>query len=509
MAKYDALDHRFGELALEIGGRLQHGPSERLIATAFRQELEAQLPLFDALSRVDLAHSLVMMENGIIPKPDSYGLLKWLIRLSSWPDDFRPDPVCGDLYTNREAWLRRQTESAKWLGAGRARREAITTAFVIKQRELLLQLNDALTAMIRNLLDRAEQSRQDPMPDYTYWLSAQPTSFGHYLLGFAYPVLRDMQRLQALFARLNLSPAGCGSSNGSRLPQARTRLAELLGFDGVVSHARDAMWQADLPIETVAMLTIILINLDRLAEDLQIFATEEFGLISLDDGHARASKIMPQKKNPFALAHIRGLANNLIGTLSGTAAMGRTATGQVDNRLSLYGSLPELINRVSGAVELMAEVVSTMDFDREQARRRLEHSFAAATDLAEVIVLETGLSFREAHKLVGELVSRHLQEGGFNNLSTAEIAECADALGKTIALSDCALQQALDPEAALAARRDIGGAAPEAMSHMLSECRQTLRLEEQWRNDRQQRLDAAQVRLEHTVQAYLASEIES
>ena len=510
MASYDSLDNRFSEQALEIGGRLQQGPSQRLIDTAFRQELEFQLPLFDALSRVDLAHSLVMTENGIIPKPDAYELLKWLIRLSTWPDDFRPEPACGDLYTNREAWLNRQTKAAAWLGAGRARREAITTAFVIKQRELMLVLGQALADFVQTLLLRAEQSQQSLMADFTYWQSAQPTSFGHYLLGFAYPALRDMQRLQALYLRLNQSPAGCGSSNGSRLPQARQRLAELLGFDNVISHARDAMWQADLPIEAASMLAAIVINLDRLAEDLQIFSSSEFGLVELADGHARASKIMPQKKNPFALTYIRGLANSLIGTLTSTAAMGRTSTGQPDNRLTLYGLIPQSIADITDALSLLSEVISAMDFNSEQAGNKLEHSFATATELAEILVLESGLSFREAHQLVGSLVNHHLSRGDFKTLTTTEIAECGLSLfGKLIELPEAALAQAIDPATAITARRDIGGASQGSMTAMLGECRSVLKQAEQWLKERQQRLDTAQVHLEHAIQACLASEIGS
>ncbi len=105
-------------------------------------------------------------------------------------------------------------------------------------------------------------------------------------------------------------------------------------------HARDAMWQADLPIEAAAVLTAVLVNLDRLAEDLQIYATEEFALVELDDRHTRASKIMPQKKNPFALTHVRGVASTMIGTLAASAAASRTPSGQPDNRLPLYGMIP-------------------------------------------------------------------------------------------------------------------------------------------------------------------------
>lgn len=490
--------------ALEIGARLTNGPSQLLIETAFRQELEHQLPLFDTLSQVDLAHSLVLIENGIMPKAAGLALLQSLLQLKNQPSDFSPDPANGDLYTNREVWLMNKTPAAAWLGAGRARREAITTAFTIKVRETLLALTETLTDFAASLLSKAEQHQTSLMPDYTYLQAAQPTSFGHYLLGFAYPVLRDIQRIQQTYLRLNLSPSGCGSSNGSRLPQSRSRLAELLGFDGLVTHARDAMWQADLMIEIAAVATAIMVNLDRLAEDLQIFATEEFGLLELDDAHARASKIMPQKKNPFALTHIRGLANSMIGTLVGSAALGRTPSGQPDNRLALYGLMPKALADTHNAVALMNEVVALMQFNTQHARAKLYHGFVMATDLAEALVLKTGLPFRDAHRLVGQLVRRHLSDGKLRTLTPKELADgAAELLGQRIDLSAEQLEQALQPEAALEARRETGGAALAAMSEMISQCRQDLIQADTWLRERQQRLTQADMLLERSIQYVL------
>ncbi|MGZ8975714.1 2-phosphosulfolactate phosphatase XcbC [Methylomagnum sp.] len=490
--------------ALEVGARLERGPSARLIQTAFRRELADQLPLFDAMGRVDLAHTLVMLEAGIIPPEPGRELLAALLELRERPGDFQPDPARGDLYTNREAWLAERTAAVGWLGAGRARREATTTAFHIKVREDLLHLADALAAFGHTLTRRARQFRDALMPDYTYLQAAQPTRFGHYLLGFAYPILRDLARLRALYGRINRSPAGCGSTNGSRLPQDRERLAELLGFEWLAVHARDAMWQADLPIETAAVLTAILVNLDRLAEDLQIFSTEEFGLVELDDGHARASKIMPQKKNPFALTHIRGLANAMLGTLTASAVAGRTPSGQPDNRLALYGSMPRAVADTRDTVDLMAEVVDLLRFDEARGRARLADGTALATDLAEVLVLECGLDFRRAHRLVGHLVRQGLAAGdGLHRLTPEALAATAEAvLGQRIELAGPKLRAALDPEAAIAARTGPGGAAPDAMAAMLDECGRGFAEGGAWADGCRGRLEMAEKSLSRAVEAY-------
>src|SRR5262249_9815222 len=150
--------------------------------------------------------------------------------------------------------------------------------------------------LVAAALDLAEVQRNTLFPDYTYLQPAQPTTFGHYLLTFVAPAVRDLDRTRAAFANANASPAASGSVNGSRLPLARARLAARLGFDSVIPHTRDAMWQPDGPIEIGALLAAALVNLDRLAEDLQLFATAEFGILELADRHTRTSVIMPQKK---------------------------------------------------------------------------------------------------------------------------------------------------------------------------------------------------------------------
>ena len=335
---------------LEIGTRLKAAPSDRLINSAFAAELSHQACLFETMGLVDIAQTLVAIELHIIPKTEGYQLLAQLLELQKKPNTFVMMPARGDIYTNREAWLAERTDTTGWLGAGRARREATTTAFILVMRHTLVEFTEMLIDLILMMTQLAERHKLSIMPDYTYLQAAQPTTFGHYLLGFTYPLLRDLERLQSLLTRLNFSPMGCGSTNGSRLLQGRQQLADLLGFNGLISHARDAMWQADLFIEATFILTTCSINISRLAEDLQVYSTQEFALVELDDRHARASKIMPQKKNPFALTHIRGVANKMIGVLASVTAASRTPSGQPDNRLIIYGELPEAIQTVNNAV---------------------------------------------------------------------------------------------------------------------------------------------------------------
>jgi argininosuccinate lyase len=468
--------------ALEVGGRLAAPPAAQLVASAFAEELRHQRGLGEAMGLVDLAYALALTEAGTLPRPAGRELLRALLELHENPALLQPRPELGDLYTNREAWLMARTEATGWLGAGRARREATTTALHLVVCERVLGLARALVGTGRQMASLAQMHRATLMADYTYLQAGQPTSFGHYLLGFVWPLLRDLQRAQAYFERCHRSPAGCGSTNGSRLAPDRHRLAELLGFDGCVEHARDAMWQADAPIEGLAVVVAALVNLDRLAEDLMVFHSVEFAVVELDDGAARASKVMPQKKNPYALAYVRAAANQAIGMQAALAASGRTPSGQMDNRLLAYGELPRALELASAAAELLRVALSGLTVAPAGAARTLQRSFVLATDLAESLVLEGGLDFRAAHKVVGRLArTLHEQDRAAGTLTPDEVEQAiAAVLGRRVAVSAALLAQALDPVAAVAARRGAGGAAAAPMTDMLAACDRALQAAQQW-----------------------------
>ena len=462
------------EQVLEIGTRLKNPPSHRMVESAFTAELSHQVQLFEAIGLVDIAHTLIAIELGTIPKSQGHLLLTQLLALQTKPPSFVMTPDRGDIYTNREAWLAERTEAVGWLGAGRARREATTTAFILVLRQTLVEFIETLVMLATTTVDKAGQHSLSIMPDYTYLQAAQPTTFGHYLLGFTYPLLRDLDRLKAFLERLNLSPMGCGSTNGSRLLQGRQSLADLLGFEGLIPHARDAMWQADLFIEATSILTTCSINISRLAEDLQVYSTQEFALVELDDRHARASKIMPQKKNPFALTHIRGVANKMIGMMTMVTASARTPSGQPDNRLLIYGELPDAMQTVNNAASLMTEVLEDITFNAERGMALVASGWVMSTDLAEVLVVECGLDFRKAHQLVAFLASEHHGKS-IMALDHKTVMQSAErVIGHSITLTEQQLKSALDVTIAIQARTEPGGTAIESMSFMVAECRQNL-----------------------------------
>lgn len=490
---------------LEIGGRLAFTPGAELASRAFAQELRHQAVLAGAIGLVDLAYVLALAESKMVPREAGRALLAHLLDLHEHPQHLILDPTLGDLYTNREAWLAARTPSAVWLGTGRARREATTTAFHLAVCERVRTLARALGELGAEMLELADGHREFLIADYTYLQAGQPTTFGHYVLGFVGPLLRDLQRARSFHAAFNRSPAGSGSTNGSSLAPDRERIADLLGFDGLVAHMRDAMWQADGPIEGMALVVAVLVNLDRLAEDLMIFASAEFGIVELADEHSRASKIMPQKKNPFALAYIRGAANEAIGLQAALAASGRTPSGQVDNRMLAYGELPRALDLATGAVELTRVTLSGLTLDQENAAHTLERTFVLATDLAEVLIRKVGLDPRSAHRVVGRL-SRQLHEAGQTpvSITAKDVADAARAVtGRNVVLDDSSLASALDPRVAIAARTGKGGAADASMSLLLESAQQQLEVFSEWTKESSARAARSQEDLVLAVHEFI------
>ena len=490
------------EDALEIGARLLEPPSPAMVKTAFAAELGEGRALAAELGLADLAHTVMSIETGIVPPGPGGALLKALLELQSKPEMLPGDPELGNLYTNREAWLSERTDAAGWLGSGRARREANTVAYLLAVRARLLELTGAAVELGRALAQRALELKDTLVPDYTYLRAAQPTSLGHTLLATAYGVLRDLGRLRALHQRLDQCPAGCGSANGSRLPQDRRRLSELLGFGTVCEHARDAMWQADVALEAAAVVTAAMVNANRLAEDLLFFGAEEVGLVELADSHSRASRILPQKRNPYALTHVRAIAHRALGAQTAVASAGRTPSGQIDSRLVAYAEVPNTFRAADGALRLLAEVVHSLRANGERGAALLASGQTFATDLAEVLVLEGGLDYRSAHRAVGTLL-RELPPGGGRGAVTAErLGSVASRLaGRPIHVSARAVASALDPRQAVLERSGPGGASPEEVQAMAWRCQSALEEYDAWRLKTAQRALGAERRLLECAQS--------
>lgn len=491
-----------------VGGRLLEGSGAQLIHSAHRLELQSAGALLPSMILADLAHILVLLDHDLVPQEPGRRLLAALLQLRQaglagtpsgvgepGPDDgLVPDPALGDLPMNREAWLRaRVGVAAGYLLVGRPRREAVTVAFHLAMRDRILALADTLDLLQRSLVDLAAGHLRTLAVDYTYWQPAQATTLAHSLLAYVYPLGREVDRLRAVFGRTNLSPAGAGCTNGAGIPIDRAVLARLLGFDGIILHSRDAYWQPDLALELTSIAASTGLALDRLAEDLQIWTTREFGFVELADRAARASLAMPQKKNPYALIFVRGAATRLLGRLAGAGALAKAASGQPDQRIFAQDEVPAALELAEQSAALLIEVIAGVRFDRDRLAAAARRGYLAGNDLAERIMYRNDLPFGEAHRIVGAAVRRALEAGRDSDGIDAATLDAAalEVHGVPLGLSDAEVREALDPEAAVARRTGIGGAAPASVRGLLAERRRALRRQRAWVESRRAAIDRA------------------
>jgi len=455
---------------LDAGGRLAKPPAKELVR-AFGHELEYAQFLFDGISYADIAHTLMLIEQGIAPEGEGGELLGELVDMHQRGlDGLDLDAKWGDLYNNRDAELQaRIGDKAGWLHAGRARREALTLAWLIHLRSAVAELLERSVASIRRIAGVCRENEASLMPDFTYLQHAHPTTLGHYLLGFVFPLLRDAERLSAEWDRLNQSPAGSASTNGSRLPLDRERMRQLLGFATLNLHNRDAMWRSDVPINLMATLVSATTTVSKLAEELQIWCTEEFGFVDLADEHCRTSVIMPNKKNPYALTFLRGQAREMDGQLVSVITTNQTASGQIDNRNTSYNLLPKAVMATGDAVTLLADVLCGASFDLERMAAQAE-GFTFATELTDLLLEREQVDSRRAHEVVGAVVAA-VAQGPVDEKTLAKALANAfsSAIGRPLQADASELWAQLAPRAIVEGRRGEGSCGSASMNEMFEQ----------------------------------------
>jgi argininosuccinate lyase len=446
-------------------------PAPELIGAGFAYESDGAAALHDGLNLADLAHVLDLLDRGIIPRPAAVALLRVVLDAASL-EAIGYDPRDGEPYNSRErAFAARIGPAAGWLHAGRPRREATRLAFRLHLRRRTAHVVLAAAHLATVLARRADDYRDTLFPDQTYLQQAQPSSVGHYLLSFAYPMIRDGRRLLGVIDWLNGSPAGAGCVNGTRLQRDRNAMATRLGFDSVIVNTRDAMWQVDGLVQLVSTLASVALTQSSLAEDLEIWASSEFDYVDLADEYTRASVLMPQKRNPYSLSMIRGTTGVLIGHVTGMLAVQKSPSARSDNLIFAYGEIPGALEHARRITELTAGVVGSLTVNEARLREELATGFSQSTDVAEQVMLSCAVDYRTAYQIVGAAVRRlSAERRSASHLTPMLLDEVAiEQLGRPLAMDAATLADALDPRAIVATRVATGGAAPEPMSAMLSE----------------------------------------
>ncbi|WP_433786367.1 argininosuccinate lyase [Actinomycetospora sp. CA-101289] len=455
--------------------RREEGPpraaaARELVDSGFTLE-NADAPfLHRGLNLADMGHVLDLARRGLVPDEARRTLLGLLLEADATPaEEFPYDPELGEPYNSREAYfVARVGDVAGWLHAGRPRREAVRIALRLHVRRQITELVAEAARFGLAAVARAEEHAETVMPDQTYLQHAQPSTFAHYLLSFVYSTLRDGRRLLDELDWVDASPGGAGCVNGTRLLDDREFIAETLGFADVIEHTRDAMWQVDGLIAVLATSSSLLTNLCKLAEDLEIWSSSEFDYVDLDDGYTRASVLMPQKRNPYALSIIRGASGVLIGRLSGFLAVTKSPSARSDNLIYAYGEVPRALDLTLRIVRLATGVVRTLRVNTGRLAEEVRGGYTQATDLAEYLVQACDVDYRTAYVIVGRTVRAASRAGVPGVAITGDMIDEAavEHRGTPLGMAGRDLSAVLDPWQIVLSRGARGGASPEALGRM-------------------------------------------
>jgi argininosuccinate lyase len=484
---------------VSIRERVKKPPSQTMIDSYYRPSMaRAYQYHFDIEIWIHLAHCLMLDRQAIIGRPDAREIMRALLGLQAkGVEALGVDYTLEDLYTYVERFLTKTLgpEVGGRLHTGRSRNDLHVTTWRMTLRGLTLEVLTSLLELRRVILAQAARYAETVMPGYTHWQHAQPVTLGYYLLAFADVLERDFARTIAAYRRTNHSPLGAGALTTTAFPLDRHYTAAALGFAGLMEIAYDGVASRDDAHETASALAIMMTNVSRLAVDLQAWSTMEYRFIELGDQHCSVSSIMPQKKNPAALEHLKAEAGQVTGYLMATLSCSKnTAFADVSDGVSAVNDpVTSAAVKTHRGLRLMADVLDAITVSPERMLHFAEIGFGTATELADVIVRETGLSFRMAHNVVATVVAEAIEAGRVATDITADDLDGAaqTLFGRTLGVSAEAVRAALDPTENVRRRTVTGGPAPENMRSMLAEREANLARDREETERQSQRLTAA------------------
>lgn len=459
-------------------------------------------------NQVDLAHTVMLAEQGILPRDVASAILKGLLELRDMaPSEIPMDPIKGSFLLQVEAFLfsRMGEDIGGQMHTGRSRIDQGTTVRRLYERNRLLDVVERLNLFRAALIDKAARHTRTIMPGYTHMQQAQPWVFGHYLLSIATRLTEDFERLTQTFDRVNLNPLGAVGLAGTSWPLDRNRTTELLGFGAVLENSklgREAFYAAD----AIAALSFVMATLNDLATDLHIWSSSEFGFVESDDAYCGTSSIFPQKKNPAGLETVKKAAGGSVTWLASALATFRSE-GTGDQAMRDLPLIDDALETTEGMLDLLTGIIATLIVHEARMREGLQGSWCTASNLADVIVRGTGLSFRQVHHVVARLVRICMSEGVPPSAVTAELLDRAarETIGKTIAIEEEALRRALDPEVFVETRITAGSVSPAEVDRMLGLARDRLVHDDAWLAGERTHLATAAERLESAIDALIAA----
>ncbi len=439
------------------GGRFSSGPD------AIMETIGASIDFDWHLYRQDIAaskaHAQMLARQGIIAADDAdrivHGLDTILSEIGEGRFEFKR--ALEDIHMNIESRLAELIgPAAGRLHTARSRNDQVATDFKLWMRERIDDIDALLADLQRALAEKALEHAGTVMPGFTHLQSAQPVTFGHHMLAYVEMAARDRGRFQDAQARLNEMPLGSAALAGTPFPIDRDMTAEALGFARPTANSLDAVSDRDFVMETLAAASIAAIHLSRFAEEIIIWTTPLVGLVSLSDKFTTGSSIMPQKRNPDAAELVKGKTGRVIGALNGimTVMKGLPLAYCRDMQEDKEGAI-DALSTLAVCIDAMTGMVRDMEPDAAKMKKAAGAGFSTATDLADWLVRELKMPFREAHHVTGRIVGLAEDAGvPLHRLPLADMQKAEPKITQDVF-------DVLSVERSVKSRESYGGTAPK------------------------------------------------
>jgi len=452
-----------------IRGRFSK-PADKLAA-----QYTASLPFDQRLYKQDItgsiAHVKMLARQAIITEDEAKAIIGGLetIRVEIEKGKFKFAPELEDIHMAIESRLIEKVgEAGRKLHTARSRNDQVALDMRLFTKEAIADTLDNIRALQKTLLDLAEANKSVVMPGYTHLQAAQPVLLAHHLLAYFEMMQRDYERFNDCLKRADVMPLGSGALAGVAYKIDREFLAKELGFSKISQNSMDAVSDRDFILEYEAAAAICMMHLSRLAEEIVIWSSAEFGFIELDDTYATGSSIMPQKKNPDAAELARGKTGRVYGHLLAllTVMKGLPLAYNRDMQEDKEGFF-DTVDTLQSTLQIFAGMIKTVKIKGDNTRKALERGYVLATDLADYLV-KKGVAFRTAHEIVGKLVSYAAAKG-------KTIAELDMKEFKKFSTLFNADVRSIKIETSLADRDVVGGTAPKRVQKALAEARRIVK----------------------------------
>ncbi len=445
------------------GGRFEKDTAKEV--EEFSRSLETDKKMWESDILASMAHARMLGHQNIIPSEDSQAILSGLesLRLEFSEGKINLNQEAEDLHSEIEAQLFQKIgEPAKRLHTGRSRNDQVVTdtrLHLLKEIETLLS---DIFVFQKEILRQSEENIETVMPGMTHFQHAQPVSLGHHLMAYFWMFDRDRQRIEDSVKRISSLPLGSAALAGTGFPIDRRLVQNELGFQKISENSLDAVSDRDFVIEFLSHASLIMMHLSRLSEEFIIWSSPEFGYLELGDEVTTGSSIMPQKKNPDVAELIRGRVGRVYGALMGSLTMMKGLPlaynrDMQEDKIHLF----EGLETVGSCLRLACMMLKNAHWKTDRMKKSLKGDFSNATELADELVRK-GLSFREAHEIVGELVQYCLKQScGLEDLTLDQLRKFHPTFDQQ------SLRNVLH-ESALQARNSEGGTSPDSLLRQIN-----------------------------------------